>query len=143
MKTKICTKCGIEKELSKFTKQKSGRFGVHSYCQDCNNLRMKSYYNQNKDKKRNCTLKFDYGISLVQYNKMLKNQKGLCTICSKKEVGLNSRNKKVQKLSVDHNHATGKIRELLCSKCNHLLGLAGDNINTLEIAIQYLLKHKD
>jgi hypothetical protein len=44
MKTKICTKCGIEKELSKFAKAKTGRFGVRGDCKECNNLYGKQHY---------------------------------------------------------------------------------------------------
>lgn len=69
-----------------------------------------------------------YGISEELYNNMVKNQDGQCLICDLK----------VERLDVDHNHATGKIRGLLCHNCNSLLGHAKDNIDTLKEAINYL-----
>ena len=43
-----------------------------------------------------------------------------------------------RRLAVDHNHTTGKVRGLLCSNCNTLLGKAKDNVNILQAAIDYL-----
>lgn len=63
----------------------------------------------------------------AQYDAMLKKQRGKCLICEKKE-----------KLVVDHDHETKKIRGLLCHSCNLTLGKISDNINILCSAIQYL-----
>jgi hypothetical protein len=63
---------------------------------------------------------------------MLKVQNNSCLICGKKETK--------RRLSVDHNHKTGKVRGLLCSHCNHILGLSYDNIKILQSAINYLNK---
>jgi hypothetical protein len=49
MKTKICTKCGIKKEISEFHKLKNGKFGVHSTCKSCRNQYMKDYQKENKE----------------------------------------------------------------------------------------------
>lgn len=86
---------------------------------------------------RNNTLKYKYGINIKEYNKMFENQKGLCAICNNSEIRLNNRGN-IRKLCVDHCHKTGKIRGLLCSNCNYLLGIAKDNIQTLSNAIKYL-----
>lgn len=64
------------------------------------------------DQKRDKYLKRKYGISLKQYNKMLKNQDESCAICKKHKSNF-SRN-----LAVDHNHSTGKVRAILCMYCN-------------------------
>ena len=50
---------------------------------------------------------------------------------------------KVMKLCVDHNHATGKVRKLLCHDCNTMIGKAKEDIQILESAINYLKKHKE
>lgn len=81
------------------------------------------------------SLKNKYGITLDQYQKMSEKQKNVCFICGK--------NDKKTKLSVDHDHKTGKIRKLLCSHCNHILGLSYENIKILESAISYLNNHKN
>lgn len=62
------------------------------------------------DYQRDYDLKRAYGITLEDYKNMLKAQNGCCAICGK--TGLE------RKLVVDHNHTTGKIRGLLCDKCN-------------------------
>jgi hypothetical protein len=45
-------------------------------------------------------------------------------------------------LCVDHDHKTGKVRQLLCRNCNMVLGQVGDNANLLEEMIKYLQKHQ-
>jgi len=66
---------------------------------------------------RSYSLRVNYGISVEQYEAMLKQQSGCCAIC-KKAPGENARGR----LHVDHCHKTGKIRGLLCVKCNMALG---------------------
>lgn len=87
---------------------------------------------------RKITLK-KYGLSVYEYEHMLKKQNHVCAICKKPEILI--RNGKVQPLSVDHDHDTGKIRGLLCVNCNKILGHAHDDVAVLQTAIQYLRKH--
>lgn len=75
-------------------------------------------------------LKRKFGISLDDYNLMFEKQQGLCAICNRPE--------KNKKLAVDHCHATGRVRGLLCSKCNQALGMLDDNIEFMRKAINYL-----
>jgi len=161
---KKCTKCGIEKELSYFYKCKGGKFGVQSICKECiqkyqvNNREQqkeynknyqltnkdkikedkKEYYLENKNKINNYYLQSKYGITLDQYNEMLKKQNNLCIICGKEETTIIRG--KLLNLAIDHNHKTGKVRGLLCINCNHLLGNAKDNKQVLLNAINYLTK---
>lgn len=66
-----------------------------------------------------------------EYELLLKYQDGKCGICRAKP--------RTRKLAVDHDHVTGNIRGLLCSRCNHdLLGKAHDDVVLLERAIDYL-----
>jgi DNA-directed RNA polymerase subunit RPC12/RpoP len=60
-------------------------------------------------------LKAKYGLSIEKYNQLLNKQNGKCAICEKDSSEFK------QNLAVDHNHATGEIRGLLCSYCNHRL----------------------
>ena len=62
--------------------------------------------------KRAYNLKRKYGITVEQYNQMLKNQNHCCAVCDRHEDEFKI------KLAVDHNHVTGEIRGLLCSHCN-------------------------
>lgn len=77
----------------------------------------------------------EYGMDRFCYDLMFAAQKGLCKICQKPETFRKN-------LSVDHCHATRKIRGLLCVKCNAALGAFGDDIELLEAAIAYLRANK-
>jgi hypothetical protein len=79
-----------------------------------------------------------YGITIEQYNEILVKQEGLCAICDSTFNRINGKTKKLEPLSVDHCHATGRIRGLLCFKCNIGLGYFQDNPILLIKAIEYL-----
>jgi hypothetical protein len=67
-----------------------------------------------------------FGITPADYNQMLAEQHGLCAICLHPEES-KSRSGKPKRLSVDHNHRTGKVRGLLCNKCNQAAGFLDDD----------------
>lgn len=69
-----------------------------------------------------------YGISVDDYNQMYEFQNGRCAICGTW----------YEKLSVDHDHRTGKVRKLLCGTCNTGLGLFKDNPKILKMAATYI-----
>lgn len=89
--------------------------------------------------KRNRELKLikSFGISNYQYEELLLKQKGLCGMCSKPESSKHQSGT-LRKLAVDHDHETGRIRGLLCSRCNNGIGLLGDKVEMLKKAINYL-----
>lgn len=74
-----------------------------------------------------------YGITVEDYNRLLGEQRGLCAICMQPETRPNR-----ERLCIDHCHKTGKIRGLLCQKCNSALGYMKDDPATLQRAITYL-----
>ncbi len=69
---------------------------------------------------------------------MLKKQDGKCAICKKVETSVNKKTNKFKDLSVDHCHKTGKIRGLLCSRCNSGLGFFKDDLEIIKNAGLYL-----
>lgn len=73
---------------------------------------------------------------------LAKQQGDLCAICNSPET-TKGRSGKIWNLSVDHCHKTGKVRALLCTKCNILIGTANENLEILRAAIEYLQKHAD
>ena len=80
-------------------------------------------------------LKRYYGITEVDFDAMLTQQCGRCAICNSTEHnGIN--------WHVDHCHATGKVRGLLCQKCNWMLGAVRDSIAILRAAILYLERNE-
>ena len=98
----------------------------HMYCsQECANIGIQDAY-----------LKRNYNIDSIEYYKMHKEQNGLCKLCNKEGFTMAKHHK--LKLVVDHDHATGKVRGLLCHNCNRALGLFKENIPSLIKAIKYL-----
>lgn len=87
-------------------------------------------------------LKKNFGLSLEAYDVMLAKQQGLCGICKQPEIALSPRTKKIKRLAVDHSHKTGKIRALLCCRCNTAVGLMREDKVLLTSAIEYLEEHK-
>ena len=78
-----------------------------------------------------------YGITLRDYEELLKIQNHRCAICDGEGFAMDVNRHKV-KLVVDHDHATGRVRGLLCHNCNRALGLLQDSAQNLEAAITYL-----
>jgi len=85
-------------------------------------------------------LKAEYGITLDEYNDMLQQQDYTCAVCNEPETI--RQGDKVKRLSVDHDHETGKIRSLLCHRCNTALGLILEDKDRLLSLIQYIDEHK-
>lgn len=82
-----------------------------------------------------------FGLTEEMYQKMITDQDNKCAICGLPEASIDFRTKERKALSIDHNHTTNKVRELLCHYCNTALGLLRDNIENVEKAKQYLIKH--
>ncbi len=83
---------------------------------------------------RNTHLKKTYGITLLEYEAKLKEQKGCCAICLKPAATYK------KGLGVDHNHITGKNRGLLCFICNTSLAIL-ENVAFCQKALYYIQKH--
>lgn len=100
----------------------------------------REWYQQNPDKRRDQHYK-QFGISLVDYNRMLAEQNGGCAICgASASIDVDHRTGKQRRLHVDHCHRTGVVRGLLCSSCNLGIGKLGDDPDRLERAAMYLRK---
>lgn len=149
---KKCSKCRITKPLIEFYKNRKNKT---SWCKSCYHQRdiqtyktkegrekkiisVRNYHKTERGKlKHRRALCKKYGITLVQYNELFIIQDGVCAICQQKEICCSS-GQIPDNLSIDHCHKTGKIRGLLCRRCNNLLGWANDNCILLSRAIVYL-----
>lgn len=88
---------------------------------------------------RDWQLRTKYGISLKDYKNMWTEQEGKCKICGKyKPID----GKTIEKLCVDHNHESGKIRGLICFNCNAAIGHFQEDIELLKKAIVYMTEEK-
>lgn len=146
--TKICPKCKKKLSVSKFNKS-NRRDGYQTYCRECHNAMQRAKYSSSPEEKvkrqiragrrkdknplvtRDAELKRLYGINLEQYIDMFRAQGGVCAIC-KEEC------KTKKSLSVDHDHNTGKVRGLLCNRCNRALGMFSDSPELLKRAANYI-----
>jgi hypothetical protein len=84
------------------------------------------------NKRRNARLMAKFGIGIEEYDAMLAAQGGHCAICAAVPIGRSRR------FPVDHDHATGKIRGILCPAHNRSIGALGDNEAGLQIAMDYV-----
>lgn len=127
--TKKCTKCGEVKDVAEFKKGK-----YPSWCMECDNDNAKKWRSnhteQIKTARRIAWLKHKYSVTPGFYDKLYIEQGGFCAICGGDNKG--------KTMHIDHDHITGKIRGLLCNRCNMGLGNFGDNIKSLTGAIEYL-----
>ena len=98
--------------------------------------RRQSYYEANKEtlKEQNHLnrVRRKFGLTPEQYQQKIEDHSGRCAICG---------NVPDKRLCVDHNHITGQIRGLLCSKCNTAIALLKENVDILNAAQEYLMKY--
>jgi len=132
MSEKPCSKCGIIKPIDKFSPSKQLKSGFESQCRSCRSLSKKLAYRANPLKHKRFSLFKTYGITLNDYQNLLKSQDSRCAICS-----MHLSESRTQ-LCVDHSHKTGKIRGLLCHSCNRGIGLLKDNPAVLKRALTYV-----
>ena len=125
METKICKNCGKEKPLSSFGKVSNRQDKTKKYhmssCHTCDG---------NRESSRRAKLKYKYGITPEEYDRLLSEQAGGCAICG----GTNGK----KPLYVDHDHITGQVRGLLCHGCNVAIGHMKDDASLLRRAAVYL-----
>jgi hypothetical protein len=139
-----CGKCREVKPYAEFS-PRGERDGVKVYkstCKSCCAAHARAWFHANKEQHRITrhahNLRAAYGLSVEKYAAMLAAQGGVCAICGLDEPNAHGRTGAKFRLSVDHCHESGRIRGLLCQKCNRAIGLLGDDIDLLRRAITYL-----
>lgn len=139
---KKCSICleDFEASLKMFPKAKT-KDGLGTYCRKCNSNKTSEWKSNNKDReklnRRKSALKAAYGISVDEYDSILKSQDGGCKLCNRTDTG----SKRCNYFHVDHDHATGKVRGLLCNNCNRGIGYLGDSPERLVKAAEYIRSH--
>lgn len=139
-----CSTCHKPKDESEFYRRKNGK--PITQCKTCHNLRTNDWYHQNRTEQqairkerykasghalRTKRILDKHGITAQQLLELHREQNDCCAICHKPE-SIKSI------LSLDHSHQNGKVRGLLCTHCNLMLGQANDDIMVLREAIRYL-----
>ncbi|MGH9279811.1 MAG: endonuclease domain-containing protein [Acidimicrobiales bacterium] len=160
---KRCSKCGELRPLTDFYKAKGTRDGLRGDCRQCFQARAKARYplvrdqaiersrkwrednldrfreNQRrmrakpefKERARAGHLQRKYGMTLEEYDTLFSSQGGGCAICGRLPSPGTS-------LHIDHDHSTGRVRGLLCFRCNNSLGDLDDDPDLFEAAARYL-----
>ena len=144
---KTCTKCKILKEINCFAIKRATHDGHRTICKSCHNAYQNAFKSQNRDLFRNKQKAYDlfreFKLTQKDYDKMLLHQNNKCAICFNAETTVHKKTNKVRDLSVDHCHKTGKVRGLLCGKCNQAIGLLKESPHLLYSAISYLSKQEE
>lgn len=138
-----CSRCKVIKPITQFTVRRTFRAGqVIAECNPCKVARHRAYRKANpqrvKEVERRSQLKRKYGITPAEYDATLESQQSTCAICGSSASGGRS-----STFPVDHCHRTGKVRGILCTKCNRGLGLFNDDILRLRRAADYLERNYD
>ena len=133
---KTCTKCLLELDIDKFGKRKRNLDGLQSRCRQCFNEFARTSYSVKGESGwkygRNSWYIRKYGISYEEKVSMVITQNYKCLICGS-SIALDN------KSHVDHDHKTGKVRGILCNKCNTGLYYV-ENVDFVNKAKEYLRK---
>ncbi len=121
-----CPTCDTFLDTSAFHVSKRQKDGLAWQCKSCQ-----------KDRRQKYHYKKTYGISLEERNQLINIQGNKCGCCGN-EFDNSFRGKPV----VDHCHKSGKIREILCDRCNVALGVLGDDPELALKCMEYLQKHQ-
>lgn len=127
---KKCSKCSYEGTEADFNPDRN-------LCKTCGNERVRIWRENNPAKYKDHGvighLRRRYGLTLEAYNLLLLSQGNVCAVC---------RNtcKTGTRLSVDHDHETGRVRGLLCRQCNVCIGNAQNSPTLLRSLAVYLEK---
>lgn len=131
-----CADCKEWLPSSSYSPAKTRR-GFEYRCRACTAKHLVRLRDRNPDRTRALVLRRK-GITEAEYQRMLGAQGGLCAICRRPETS--TRSGRVKWLAIDHDHATGRVRGLLCHACNTGLGSLRDEA-TVTAALAYLRTH--
>jgi hypothetical protein len=81
-----------------------------------------------------------FGLTQEQYWEMLASQGNGCAVCSRPESFVDPKSGRTRRLAIDHCHTSGRVRGILCSRCNLTLGLFEDNPDTIRRLAEYAAK---
>lgn len=155
---KECHLCGEVKPINQFQRDNLRDDKHNLWCKEC----LKNYYRdpqttminkryrpiarppQTPEMKKRYRLMKQYGLTVDQYLTLLEAQGGVCASCGNPETAIDHHTKQVREfLVVDHDHATGKVRALLCNNCNAALGFLQDDPVRIEALLRYARSMKE
>ncbi len=159
---KVCKKCELPKEEKSFAlRSDTGRRrGVCTTCRkspsrdpakqrkykrdhyyrhlENNQARSRAWNQAHPEQRFETSLRHRFGISSKDFETLLTQQEGVCAACRLPETAVDRRTRKVRRLHIDHDHETGVIRGLLCTRCNLAVGYLKDDPRRAEGVLSYL-----
>lgn len=116
MTASVCSRCEHLVPWTGWVKNSARSTGRGSYCKACHSEMMQQNYSPDTTKLQQVdyVLQKKYGVGLNWYESKLQEQGGSCALCP--AIPTDTR-----RLNVDHDHATGRVRGLLCNQCNNAL----------------------
>lgn len=145
---KYCPSCNKEKDYSEFSKNKRQPDGYQSWCKQCGSdynrqyrrnhlIEHRKYANDyaknNPDIIKNIRICRKYGITLDEFNSLIRIQNNKCLICYKEMIGTDRH--------IDHDHITKRVRGLLCGRCNNAIGFLKDSPYSAINVTKYLIEN--
>ena len=130
-----CCTCKHTKPITEFCKDSQTSHGFSRRCKKCNSRKGKDNYKNNKHKHQDYARKKRFGLDRTDYETLISAQLNSCAICKTKFTK--------RAPAVDHDHVTGVVRGLLCSRCNLGLGIFKDDPQLLKKATTYLTENKN
>lgn len=136
---KPCSCCKEVKPLTSFYRDPRAKNGLNSQCKPCcykagqrwSAKHPEALARIRKKSSRKERLKRFYGLTVADYEVLILKSGGKCAVCQNPFPSIKQRH-------IDHDHVTGKIRGLLCQRCNNALGLLDDSPERLRAAAAYL-----
>jgi hypothetical protein len=116
--------------VDEFPRNRANADGLGGYCKPCHNAKGKETYTRLYGGTREYHLRRRYGITGADFEAMVQAQGGTCAVCDGKPE------------HVDHDHATGEVRGVLCFNCNQALGNARDDLKVLKGLAAYLRSYR-
>lgn len=137
---KLCTMCKRYRPTECFSKHNQMKHGLNPSCRDC----VRNAPHNSSDAMFARNILNNYGLAIDDYNRMSEEQNGRCYICKQLPTAwkINTKNGPIKpKLVVDHCHKTGRVRRLLCQRCNNLVARmesTGTTAETLSLVMRYI-----
>lgn len=136
--------CQTMKPLTEFWRVSKDAPDLRPHCKTCIAAKKRDSYQRRggSDIPYAQVLKRDYGLTLDDYNDMLRRQAHRCAVCRRAET-VKGRGGQTRRLAVDHDHVTGAVRGLLCHRCNILVWALEDNHTTLDAIRRYVEEFRE
>ena len=138
----VCRLCNESKPSTAFSRKENNKAKISTACDECHRLRDRNRYAKDPNRRKLTAkwagLKWRTGLTQDQWQTLLEAQNYKCAICET-QFSVEARSK--NNPCVDHDHATGRNRGLLCRRCNQGIGLLQDSGNVAQRAAIYLNRH--